>query len=1169
MNAMNQTSSSFSSREKASLAAVLALSLAACGGGGSSGGSGSSSSTFRLVESNVNTNQEWRINRAMTFKFTQPVDLNSVNLNTISVTQVGGAPAAGSFSLLDAYTVAFQPTCPTQDNFTDAGLQPGGLRYIVDLVASNTGGNTVRSLNGSGLGVGLTTEIVTPDSTDLAVLFDDVQTGPPSPLIWDGQGTAPTSGVTYIEEGGNPDTRYAFKRRDDEGASSALGAEVAVEGYQSPLNLYSISASSVSIVLELDQPVDPSASNINSTAVKLQYCSRLDGNCGSNPADWIDLPHDVVLESNCVNGGATVRVTPIGILPLGRVVRVTLASAFRDLVGNGNLLDLPIGSFLVADGLNPGTTGPVQDEFLEPFSIPGDDPDSTQDPIALLDAPLAHWGEDGKLAASFDFGGTGGPGGDFDWRITQLPGNGSTILNTAFSVIQNEAQTATQTIVSGQVDVRDLTVDQGGILEIRGPNPCVIRASGTVRINGKILIRGVSNRGVVTFNTTNLPESGGAGNGGGGRGGTGNILTTQSTPAGEAGVGAFDAPSGGGGGGETGYNSSSDLNLRRGGGGGGGSLGAPMILFTPSVPFNINGCPDQRILGLDSEDGNLGAIQASGAISGPGQRPQGGVKGPRPFLDIFQDNDFFGLMRVGSAIVRGELGRAWAGAGGGGGGNCVQSASFPNPNWGPATDEKGAGGGGGGGSLTILCLQDVIFGINGRIDAGGGTGGGGENSSGINRIGGGSGGGSGGHVIIQVGRTIDFRLTRTNQSLERDKGGIWARGGQGGEGKDGNGGAGPNSVETTVNLDRLPRDHYVVLAGGIATPAPCAVAATGNTATGPSTGVNAGEGIPGCGGDGGPGIIQLHAPTLADILVPNTGGELLFNALKPNPVGSTIRFGATAGENTSNVNTPTQWNQLLPGFGRVSKAQSKWIALGSTSVSPTSTSPETTQFLFSGVDGSGRILKTGTGSTATQTELPSILGGSGSQSIVAAPSTPYITSDKRTVVFDGTTLTDDIYLANPSLLRFFDVRIAIGASLFHFDAASATYDSTGGLLRVTVGTSGMPLNAIPTDGTASVSLRPRFFRVTTAGAVDSLPDPATVQFEFQATTVNSNGLPDESAVIPGPGVWATDIATLNSNPNNAQLRFIRFRVTFDLGLTNLTTSTPVPSIDYLRVPFRF
>jgi len=1167
------SSSSFWKREKFVLAVVCATTFSACGGGGSGGGGSGSggSASFRFVESNLNQNQTWQINRAMTFEFSKPVDFGSVNLNTISVSQVGGAPASGSFSLSDPNTVVFQPTCPTEDNFTDAGLQPGGLRYIVNLVSSTTGGATVRSVNGESLTLGLTVEIVTPDSDNLAVLFDDVEGTPPLARIWmpqPGEAVPQTGGFSYVEEGNDSTARFVFQERTV-GDSAALGAEVYVPGYEAPLNLYSISASAVAIVLEIDQPVDPSASNINAETVRLEYCSLLNGACGSGTEGWIDIAHDVELVSNCVGGGAQVRVTPVGILPLGRVVRVSMAASFRDLVGQGNLLDLPVASFLVADTLTadavPGD--PLQDEFLETFTIPGGTEGSVQDTAALLDAPAAIWGDNGVLAAGFAFGGTGGPGGDFDWRVVPLAGGSPTILSTDFSIIQNNQQTATQTIVSGQVDVRDVTIEAGSLLEIRGTKACVIRASGNVVINGRVTVRGTSSRGVVTFSTTGSPEPGGAGQAGGGRGGTGNILTNQSTPAGEAGYGAFGQLAGGGGGGETGYNPGASLELRRGAGGGGGSLGAPMTLLTLTAPFNDNSCPDQRIVGLDAEDGNPGALQASGAISGPAQRPRGGLKGPRPFLDVNPANDFFGLMRAGSSIIRGELGQAWAGAGGGGGGNSVTSATFPNLMWTTAGDEKGAGGGGAGGSLTILCLGNVSFGANGRIDAGGGTGGGGENTSGVNRVGGGSGGGSGGHVIIQVGGRIDFSQVRTNQALERDKGGIWTRGGQSGEGSNGNGGAGPNGVETGPLQDRLPRDHYALDRGGVSTPAPCALAAVGNTAGGPGppAGQTLAEGIPGCGGDGGPGVIQLHAPTLADIFVPVFLGDTLFAALKPNPVGSTIRAGVGAANNSSNVNTPLLWNQLLPSFGKLSKAQSQWIALGATSVSPTSTVPETTAFLFDGVNAAGQVLKTGAGSGATQMELPSILTGTGTQTVTTSPSTPFITADKRAIVFDGTTVLDDVYLANPALLRAFDVRFVVGTSVFHFDATSASYDETSGLLRVFVANSGMPLNGIPTTGSASVSIRPRFFRVRTSGTQDSLPDPVQVKFEFQATSVNALGAPDAAAAT----LWVTDIEDLNTDPNNAALRFFRFRVSFDLGTSTLSATTPVPSIEFLRVPFRF
>jgi hypothetical protein len=234
-------------------------------------------------------------------------------------------------------------------------------------------------------------------------------------------------------------------------------------------------------------------------------------------------------------------------------------------------------------------------------------------------------------------------------------------------------------------------------------------------------------------------------------------------------------------------------------------------------------------------------------------------------------------------------------------------------------------------------------------------------------------------------------------------------------------------------------------------------------------------------------------------------------------------------------------------------------------VSPVSTTLEETEFFFEGVDAQGKVLKSGSGESATAQELPSILSGSGSQTVTTAPSLPYITTDQRTMVFDATTVVDDIYLRNPSLLRFFDLRIQVGTAVTHYDAASATYDETGDLLRVTVATSGTPLASVPTNGSASVSLRPRFFRVRTAGQADLLPDPVSIAFEFQATRANQLGNPDEANAT----AWTPDIDVLTNDANNDQLRFFRFRVTFDLGTSNLAASTPIPAIEFLRVPFRF
>ena len=71
------------------------------------------------------------------------------------------------------------------------------------------------------------------------------------------------------------------------------------------------------------------------------------------------------------------------------------------------------------------------DEVLETFLVNGDADDSLEDITAAFDTPQADWGND-KLEASFDFGGTGGPNGNFDWHV---PANVDFVLDTTSTVI--------------------------------------------------------------------------------------------------------------------------------------------------------------------------------------------------------------------------------------------------------------------------------------------------------------------------------------------------------------------------------------------------------------------------------------------------------------------------------------------------------------------------------------------------------------------------------------------------------------------------------------------------------------------------------------------------------------------------------------------------------------
>ncbi len=431
----------------------------------------------------------------------------------------------------------------------------------------------------------------------------------------------------------------------------------------------------------------------------------------------------------------------------------------------------------------------------------------------------------------------------------------------------------------GIVSVRHFYIEEGGVLKIEGPNPFLLDARGDVWIRGRVIADGQSNAGVNTLNTTNIPEPGAPGQAGGGRGGVGSPLTNASSPRGGAGQGAFGLPNAGGQGGEAGWSTSTVVERRRGAGGGGGRTGADV--FFNATQF------EQRRIGFDAEFGfDRGAaanqVADNGALSGS-VGPKGGAIGASPFLDGDPTNDFFGVARddASGSYTVGELARPWAGAGGGGGGDAsfVPGGVWPNPTFSPSGDEKGAGGGGGGGSVHVIALGSILFGDIGQISARGGTGGGGENTMFLNRVGGGSGGGSGGHVVLESAARIDLRakapvnladLTTTQPNSAANNWAINVLGGQGGAGAGDLGGAiqspsGPR--ETAPTNDACPLGY-------------------------PMTGPNACRGlVQGAGGDGGPGIIQLHTPlgrvgnnpAVADILLGATGATLA-SVCAPRPL---------------------------------------------------------------------------------------------------------------------------------------------------------------------------------------------------------------------------------------------------------------------------------------------
>jgi len=702
---------------------AFGLALAACSGG-SGGGSGDG---FQLIRVSVLEGAVWKVNQPIVFTFNEDVDFASISLNTISIQTTTGTPATGSFFLRSAREVVFQPNCPTLDDLSDTGLIPGSIAYQIRVLGESSGAaNTVRSAENQALQVTQTRSFTTPPSADRQVAFLDTQTGPPVPVVRS-EG-AQDEDATYLEVGGDPDNRVYFERDANQ------DLVLSVPDFEAPLNLYSDQATRVAVVIAFNQALSPASTNVNSARMRLEFID--------NNGLWNPLETNVALVANCTDSGARVRLEPIGILPQGSQLRAVVLAGLQDLVGE------PSGSaeqtFAVTPtraldfaSLTPADGG--ADEFPEGFDFGGTSELSFEDTDALFDSPAASW-DDGQLTAAFQFDGTGGPGGDFDWLVT----SGDTVLVDTDDgrIVASDGVTA-QLIDDGVVDVRDLTIELGGTVRVQGSRPLVINATGTVIIRGTLDVSGFDAASVILPNQGNVRADGGAGGPGGGRGGHANEVVTNSTPRGSFGQGPRGDINSGGQGGESGFApASSGKDARRPGGGAGGR-------FAPDAGA-----------GLIAGNGLAGADLSTGAETGA-QPAAGGVVSAGAFVDGVSNNNFFGSRAQGTVgnvtgLIRGELATLWGGYGGGGGGNALPASQFPSANWTPASDERGAGGGGGGGGLHIRALGPIQFGASGLIRSNGGRGGVGENTQGLDHVGGNGGSGSGGHVILETASFVDF-----------------------------------------------------------------------------------------------------------------------------------------------------------------------------------------------------------------------------------------------------------------------------------------------------------------------------------------------------------------------------------------------------------------------------
>ncbi len=172
------------------------LLVASCTGSGGSGASGTGSN-FQLTQISVIEGAVWEINRPIEFTFNMEVDPASIGMGTMNISTQTGTPTTGTYFFkavdldndgtkesVDQKVVVFQPTCPTLDDLSDAGFQPGSTPYFLTVLGETSGStNVVRSTSGQNLLNTQTRNFVTPGSSDPSEAFIATVNGPPVPGI--------------------------------------------------------------------------------------------------------------------------------------------------------------------------------------------------------------------------------------------------------------------------------------------------------------------------------------------------------------------------------------------------------------------------------------------------------------------------------------------------------------------------------------------------------------------------------------------------------------------------------------------------------------------------------------------------------------------------------------------------------------------------------------------------------------------------------------------------------------------------------------------------------------------------------------------------------------------------------------------------------------------------
>jgi len=689
---------------------LLVLAAVAAGCSGSSGADPTGAGVggnFLVLGTEPLTNGRLFLNDPIAIDFSNPVDLTTADLNSVSfqVFDANGNPLQeqpfGSFELgtspgdaTPGRRLLFVPRFPTNNTYDNGGFRPGRT-YLMNLIGGDRhNGVVLLDLTGRHLLAAVTFQFSTADGTSPAELFRNRAPGGPRRIDF-GITPAPDLGVALNKLSGQPvELRLVFDQ---------------------PVNPHS---DNVPVALE----TNPLLRNLNDRGrIYLEYDDPEFGD-----RQWI--PADVDLEANELDR-AVVLIRPVGVLPNHAEIRVIVEKTFEDISGESNVANAAynkvFASFRTQDNFEPQFDALVE-EFKNADFVDFDAP--------FLEPPAEL--SNGTLRASFDFEGT--PTG-----LEYRPQAAEVRLNTDFTQIVPHIGLPFN-VSGGVFNFKNVFIPDGVTVRGEGTNPMIWLVGGDFRVAGTLTVRGGDGDRVNVLNSANFPTAAGPGTCAGGTGGRGSPNSTTRSMQGETGFGPGNRPAGGGRPGLI----SCQGGCGRGSGGGGGSMS------TQGDPFY------KRLAGVGTEfqqQVGIGGQGCNGNAGAASRTLQGGSPGPVAFSDAPSDNDFWGNgVNVNRQIrIPGELAAPVGGAGGGGGGDLSNSAGC-NPNAvNFINDPKGGGGGGGGGVLIVKALGRIIIEDTGNINADGGHGGGGEQAGSCNQ-GGGGGSGSGGMVILMAGKSIEI-----------------------------------------------------------------------------------------------------------------------------------------------------------------------------------------------------------------------------------------------------------------------------------------------------------------------------------------------------------------------------------------------------------------------------